>query len=71
MFGQIIAMVAAQNVTGPLANLQPLVPALRKVNNFIKGFMHDDGEIDVSALPSDTELRTYAEQALNLIYANG
>jgi hypothetical protein len=71
MFGQIIDMVAAQNVTGPLANLRPLVPALKRVNDFIKGFMHDDGEVDSSALPSDSELRTYAEQALNLIYANG
>lgn len=71
MFGQIIAMVADSSVTGPLTNLRPLVQELQKVNDFVKGFMHDDGEVDVSALPSDSELRTYAERALNLIYANG
>lgn len=71
MFGQIVLMVADPNVSGPLANLRPLVTELQKLNDIIKGFMHDDGEVDTSALPSDAELRTYAKRALDLIYANG
>lgn len=71
MFGEIIAKVAAPGANGPLANLQPVVRELQSINDFVKGFMHDGGELDASAVPSDTELRTYAERALNLIYANG
>jgi wobble nucleotide-excising tRNase len=71
MFGQIISIVADPTTPTPLSHLRPIVPQLRKINEYAGQFHHDANENADSAPVVEAELLHYTRQALDLIYQNG
>jgi wobble nucleotide-excising tRNase len=67
LFGQIIGDAKVAQPPNPLVHLQPLTNELYEINEYAGQFHHDtSASADTQIV--ETELRTYAERALALIY---
>jgi hypothetical protein len=72
LFGNIIHAAQHAQPPDPLANLTPsLIEELAKINEYVGPFHHDPKEGAEAAAPNETELRSFARRALNVIYVNG
>jgi len=69
IFGQVIAFIKDEKAPNPVTFAQPLLEELQEINDYAGQFHHDTnpGNADtVAIVPS--ELRTFAERALNVVH---
>jgi hypothetical protein len=68
LLNNIIALVRDAVPPNPLVNLQPILPDLTKINDFVSQFHHDTDAAVEAGQPSDAELHSFVCGALELIY---
>lgn len=68
MFGQILAFIEDVPKPHPTEAVVPLMGELREINGYVGQFHHDTNPDADSAVVVSTELRTYADRALKVIY---
>jgi wobble nucleotide-excising tRNase len=68
LFGQIIGDAKAAQLPNPLVYLKPLAAELYAINDYAGQFHHDTNAADDTTSINESELRSYAERALAVIY---
>jgi wobble nucleotide-excising tRNase len=71
MLGDIIQFADQAVPPAPLANLKPVLPKVKEVNEYARRFHHDANLDADTALVVDGELLPFARAALALIHENG
>jgi wobble nucleotide-excising tRNase len=69
VFGQVVEWIKSKEHSHPVASVKHLVQELNEINEYAGQFHHDtdQGNDDVLVI-APTELRTYAQRALNILY---
>jgi len=68
LFGQIIGDAKVAQFPNPLVYLQPLATELYEINDYAGQFHHDTNAAADTVSINESELRSYAERALTIIY---
>ena len=68
LFGQIIGDAKQAQLPNPLFYLQPLAIELYEINDYAGKFHHDTNASADTEYINESELRSYAERALTIIY---
>jgi len=67
LFGNIVGSIKTSSHVSPLFYAQDLVTELNEINIYASKFHHDN-DFSVTEIPVKTELKYYAERALNIIH---
>jgi wobble nucleotide-excising tRNase len=68
MFGQVVASIRDAAGSNPLRHAQNLVEELNEINEYAGQFHHDTNANADTVIIIPTELKTYAERALNVVH---
>lgn len=68
MFGQLISHIQSTVLPHPLANAHPIVQALIDINSYVWQFHHDTNPAADQVVIVESELRTYVNKALSVVY---
>lgn len=68
MFGQVVVLIRDATSTDPLSHAQNLVDELNEINEYAGQFHHDTNPAADTVVVVATELKTYAERAINVVH---
>jgi wobble nucleotide-excising tRNase len=68
LFGQVVILIRDATVQSPLRHAQNLVNELNEINDYAGQFHHDTNPDADSTVVTPSELKTYVERALEVIY---
>ena len=68
MFGQVVIYINAQQVPSPLVHAQSITGELDAINAYAGKFHHDTNVNCEQEIAVASEVRTYVQKAVNLIF---